>query len=81
MEKRLISALALSVLVILAFQYFTVKPPAQPTVPIDTAQVTAQLPKEESLAMPKTSDPMVAEKETIVETDQYIIPSAISAGQ
>ena len=73
MEKRLISALALSVLVILAFQYFTVKPPAPLSAPMESAQVAPQQAKEASLDAPKESLPMVEEKETTVETDRYIL--------
>jgi YidC/Oxa1 family membrane protein insertase len=73
MEKRLISALAVSVLIILAFQYFTVRPPIRPAAPIENTQALPQQAAEASLAAPKESLPMVEEKVTAVETDRYIV--------
>lgn len=73
MEKRLISALAISVLVILAFQYFTVKPPAPTAVPA-AGEVAASKPAQGvAIVAPKPDIPTVDEKETIVETDRYIL--------
>jgi YidC/Oxa1 family membrane protein insertase len=73
MEKRLISALAVSVLIILAFQYFTIKPPVRPPATIESPQAVSQQAKEAYLGAPKESLPMVAETETVVETDRYIM--------
>jgi len=73
MEKRLISALALSILIIVAFQHFTAKPTPPPSAPVESAQTAPQEPKEAYLAVPKESIPTVEETESVVETDRYIL--------
>jgi YidC/Oxa1 family membrane protein insertase len=70
MEKKLITAIALSILIIVAFQYFLVKPvpPAPVTAPKGTVPQKGVeiLPVAESQNLP-------AEKETEAITDKYVI--------
>lgn len=66
MEKRVIVAVALSILIIVAFQYFAPRPVVAPPPPAKIAEevvVRAQLP-------PK---PIPEGKDTEVETDKYVL--------
>ena len=73
MEKRLISALAISVLIILAFQYFTAKPVTPPQTAAIAPEMAVQSQKEASIATAKEAEPTFDEKEVVVETARYII--------
>ena len=74
MEKRLVLAIALSILVIVSFQYLFVKPslppplekPAEKSLPIPGS-------KEPSVKEPLTRGPLPNEEEINLETDKYIL--------
>lgn len=73
MEKRLILALAVSVMIILAFQYMTVKQP-QPIVTGDKPQEAAdRLPVKAQAPVDVISVPPAEEDTIDVETERYII--------
>lgn len=73
MEKRLIIAIVLSVLVIMSFQYF-VKPAQKPQVSPQQAVTTAEvLPSKEVSDSYSQPMPSVPETYTTVETDRYIL--------
>jgi len=72
MEKRLVLAIAMSILIMLAFQYFIIKPTPKANIPTPTEQPVAPAVKEE--IGPVISPELLAqEKETQVETDRYIM--------
>ncbi len=70
MEKRLILAIVLSVLIVLGFQYLAPRPPI---VPVSRAPATAigQALKQAEIAQPAV--PTVEETELKAETDNYIL--------
>ena len=70
MEKRLISAIALSILIIVAFQYFAGKPPSPPNVPAPKEAVAQKGVEIVPVAEPKN---LAEEKETEAITDKYIL--------
>lgn len=75
MEKRLILAIALSILVIVTFQHFTAKPPIQPEVarkPEEPTQPVAPI-SQTTPAQHVSAKAPSEEKEFIVETDKYIL--------
>ncbi len=75
MEKRLLTAVALSIFIIIAFQYLGPKP-VRPPQPIKAPGVIATTPsasQETAISAPSPSNPAVEEKETIAETDKYIL--------
>lgn len=73
MEKRLISALAISVLIILAFQYMTVKPPPPPVTPQQAEQIAAQQFKAVEPGLAPAPADNIPERDLLVETDRYVI--------
>ncbi|MCX5686883.1 MAG: membrane protein insertase YidC [Candidatus Omnitrophica bacterium] len=75
MEKRLIVAIALSIFIIISFQYFVVKPTLKTTATEVTttqgpAPTVARESKPPEIAQPKIS---FEEKESAFETDKYIL--------
>lgn len=73
MEKRLVLALALSILVILGLQYFTVKPKPPQEVP-QAAGPSAVVSGVSSIQAEKPmAEPAVSEEEYVVETERYSI--------
>jgi YidC/Oxa1 family membrane protein insertase len=73
MEKRLITAIALSILIIVTFQHFAVKPQISPTVERPATNVLQKVPQ--TAAEIKTEPfvkPPAEEKELKVQTDKYI---------
>jgi YidC/Oxa1 family membrane protein insertase len=74
MEKRLIVAIALSILIIVAFQHFTVKPQISPTVerPAELVMEKAQQ-KETEIKEEAAIKPPAEEKELKIQTDKYIL--------
>jgi len=76
MEKRLIFAIALSILIIVSFQYLAPKPPVPQTLPGSSAAVSspaAVATKGETLLSPAPLLPSPDEKELVVETDKAFI--------
>lgn len=73
MEKRLIIAIALSVLIIVSFQTLSPKPVAPPSPQRMAEQAQALQPKETTLLATDTTIPAIEEKELEVETDKYIL--------
>jgi len=71
MEKRLIVAIALSLLIIVGFQYFFVKPQPQQKPPVEEALPKALEPVKEEIS--SQIKPGVEEKTVEAETDNYII--------
>ncbi|MFA6078437.1 MAG: membrane protein insertase YidC [Candidatus Omnitrophota bacterium] len=73
MEKRLIIAIAFSIVIIVAFQNFMVKPNT-PAKQQNMAQVTTPAALPEKVAETESPDELIAnEKEFEVETDRYIL--------
>lgn len=70
MEKRLIFAIALSILIVLGFQYLSPKPVTPPTREM-TAQTAVEPVKEAEIV--RTITPGIEEKELEVGTDAYIL--------
>ncbi len=70
MEKRLVLAIAMSILIVLAFQYTSPKPPVLPKQELNSP-VSAGPIKEAEITQIIT--PGVEEKELVVETDNYFI--------
>lgn len=75
MEKRLILAIALSILVIVTFQHFTARPPIQLGLGKDATQIAQPAPAiaERRPAAYLPPEPLSAEKELDIETDKYIL--------
>lgn len=75
MERRLILAIALSILIIFAFQFLAPKPSLPPTpAPVEKAPVAqATHEKESAISAYAPSVAPIEEKELEVETDRYII--------
>ena len=74
MEKRLIIAIALSVFIILGFQYFFVKPNQPATAQkLVEKQVPAAAVKAPEEKIAEAATPKVEEKELRAETDRYIL--------
>lgn len=72
MEKRLIFALTLSIVIIVAFQYFTAKPITPPASQVSEQAVPAQEQIVKQVASQQFT-PIVPEKEVIVETEKFVI--------
>ena len=74
MEKRLILAIAFSILIIVTFQYFTPKPPIAPSVeaPVMAAGKAARIEMKEAVPASPVI-PRVDEKKLVVETDRLIL--------
>lgn len=74
MEKKLIMAIALSILIMVAFQFFVAKPGVQVSAPPPAAdkltQPVSETPAALSYVPPK---PSVEEKEFVFETGKYIL--------
>jgi len=72
MEKRLIFAIALSILIIVSFQYLAPKPPAPQVMPDSSAAPVSSpsviVAKDETLLSPAPLLPSPDEKEVVVET-------------
>lgn len=75
MEKRLITAIALSVFIIVAFQFLAPKPHPLPTpIPVEkTARQSVAHEKEPAINAYSPSGIPVEEKELVAETDRYIL--------
>ena len=77
MEKRLIIAIALSILVIVSYQYLFVKPAPKAPEAVKPVEEAAPFPVEErpSVEAPpfEVAPPIQDEKEFDVETDKYIL--------
>ena len=70
MEKRLIIAIALSILIIMTFQYFGPKPKTlPPPAPTQTSPVGETAPV---ITIPRP-EPSIEEKELVAETDKFIL--------
>lgn len=77
MEKKLITAIALSILVIVTFQYFFVKPQAQSPLPPAQGVVKQSAPgavvKEAEIKSTAAPSVPLDEREFEIETDKYIL--------
>ena len=73
MEKRLILAITLSILIIVSFQYLFVKPSVEASRRAAQAQTgePARAPETNFTITPQPPSP--DEKETVVETDKYLL--------
>ena len=73
MEKRLLVAVALSIFIIITFQYFSPKPVKAPIPAVSPITAAESVSKTEipEIKTPDISNPSVEEKETAVETDKY----------
>ena len=72
MEKRLISALAISILIILAFQYLTVKPRPEPAAVIPAENVAAQ-PVSAIPSAKQITAAALPEQDIVAETDRHAV--------
>ena len=75
MEKKLIVAVALSILVIITFQHFFTPPPSKTTLaPVQEQAVTQAVPAVEKTAeISVAKQPSVTESEVVLETDKYFL--------
>ena len=72
MEKKLVLALALSILIILGLQQFTAKPTLPPAPPTG-GQITEKPLSTAAVIAPTAPEPTVPEEEFTVETARYVI--------
>lgn len=74
MEKRLLVAVAISILIIIGFQYLSPKPVQAPKpILLQESAVAPSASKAQSITTSDVSEPTVEEKELVVETDKYIL--------
>lgn len=74
MEKRLIIAIALSILIIMTFQHFVVKPQVPPTVERPSEPGISKTIQETAEIKPETTFvPLADEKTLSVQTDKFVV--------